>query len=552
MNRYFKRLIYARNLFLILFLLFCNILSDIQLYAQNSNEFNEELHARQMHEQINYMIFAPAKRDTNGQLLPLQSYGETIKRAMNFFVNMDSWFKGDPKTLLDENGIKRPVYFYYSNLAYNGEVFRECVDSYVSYPAFHHALFIETFLAYYIYSGDKENLQYAKDLADWNIAHSTPVSDPYGGMPYSTFNKGKPGGFVDGTAIMTDKAAVMALAYLKLFNIIGVKKYFDASYTIAKKLAENQLPEGNWPFRVNPETKAVKEQYTSSIIYAIKLFEAIDETEGEKTFQKNRDRAFGWLIKNPVETMKWSGYYEDIPEKTDNRTNWDCIDVARYLVAHRNEKPDYLGKALKLNAYLTDSIITNGKTFISKEHQYFPAEGVREQKVCFTPMCGHSAHWASLMAVLYNATGEEQYRRRAVQTMNYVTYHLQPNGSMLLSVNYELELYQLWFSNQASSVLFLMDLLGNFPDLAASGESHMLSHTSMVNNISYNQNDISYKTIGKSSDVLKIAFIPKTVTINGKLLPVKDINSNAGWNFDPKTNVLHIYHDSGLVVIKEH
>jgi predicted GH43/DUF377 family glycosyl hydrolase len=396
------------------------------------SEYNEEVHAKQMQEQINYMVFAPPKRDNGGQLLPLQPYGETIKRAMNFFVNMGTWFKGDTNTLLDENGVKRPVYFYYANLAHNGEVFRECVDSYVSYPAFHHALFIETLLAYYVYSDDRLNLQCAKDLADWNIAHSTSLSYPYGGMPYSTFNKGKPGGFVDGVAIMTDKAAVMTLAYLRLFSLSGEKKYFDASYTIAKKLSENQLPEGNWPFRVDPETRAVREQYTSSIIYAVQLFEAIDRAEGKNTFQNSRDRAFGWLMKNPVETMKWCGYYEDIPENAENRTNWDCIDAARYLVVHRNENQEYLGKALKLNAYLTDSIITDGKTFISRNHPYFPAEGVREQKVCFTPMCGHSAHWASLMADLYNATGEEQYRRRAIQTMNYVTYHLQPNGSIEL------------------------------------------------------------------------------------------------------------------------
>ena len=552
MNKYFNRLIYFRNLHWILFLMFCEILSGIRMHAQDNIKYNEEVHARQIQEQMNYMIFAPAKRDANGQLLPLQSYGETIKRAMNFFVNMDTWFKGDPKTLLDENGVKRPVYFYYSNLAYNGEVFRECVDSYVSYPAFHHALFIETLLACYVYSGDKQNLQYAKDLADWNIAHSTSVSFPYGGMPYSTFNKGKPGGFVDGLAIMTDKAAVMALAYLRLFILSGEKKYFDASYTIASKLSENQLPEGNWPFRVDPETRVVKEQYTSSVIYAIQLFEAIDKTEGKKTFQKSRDRAFEWLMKNPVETMKWCGYYEDIPENANNRTNWDCIDVARYLVAHRKENPEYLGKALKLNAYLTDSIITNGKTFISKDHPYFPGEGVREQKVCFTPMCGHSAHWALLMADLYNATGEEQYRRRAIQTMNYVTYHLQPNGSMLLSVNYELALYQLWFSNQMAPVLFLMNFLGTFPDLAPDGENHLLSYTSSITSISYNQDDISYKTLGKSSDVLKINFLPKTVTIDGKSLPVTDINGEKGWNFDPKTNILRIYHDSGLVVIKDH
>jgi hypothetical protein len=165
-------------------------------------------------------------------------------------------------------------------------------------------------------------------------------------------------------------------------------------------------------------------------------------------------------------------------------------------------------------------------------------------------MCGHSAHWALLMADLYNATGEEQYRRRAIQTMNYVTYHLQPNGSMLLSVNYELALYQFWFSNQTAPVLFLMNFLGSFPDLAPDGESHLLSYTSSINGISYNPSEISYKTSGISSDVLKINFLPKTITINGRSLPVADIKGSQGWKFDAKSNILRISHDSGLVVIK--
>jgi hypothetical protein len=77
-------------------------------------------------------------------------------------------------------------------------------------------------------------------------------------------------------------------------------------------------------------------------------------------------------------------------------------------------------------------------------------------------------------------------------------------------------------------------------------------YTSSINSISYNHNDISYKTTDKSSDVLKINFLPRTVTINGKSLTEKDIDKSTCWNYDPKTNILRVCHDSGLVVIKDH
>src|SRR5690606_5341555 len=140
-------------------------------------------------------------------LLPKQFYEDTINRAMSFIFNdLDQWFKGDHNTLYEEDGQKREVYFYYANLAMDGQRFRGDTDNYVSYPAFHHASFINTFINWYKYSGNKDALVQAIDLADWNIKNATPTHYPYGGMPYSTFNKGKPGGFRDGEAIMPDKA----------------------------------------------------------------------------------------------------------------------------------------------------------------------------------------------------------------------------------------------------------------------------------------------------------------------------------------------------------
>lgn len=386
---------------------------------------------------------------------------------MHFITDtLPGWFLGDKQTLLDENGVKRPVYFFYSNLMYNGDVSKSDLDHFVSYPAFHHSLFIRTFIDFYRYTGETRYLDKARDLADWNISHSTPAKYPYGGMPYSTFEKGKPGGFRDGACIMTDKAAIMALAYLQLYGQTDEKRYRDAALLIGKKLAENQSPEGNWPFRVNPLTKEVKEEYTSSIIYAVELFEQLDQLEKGKRFLKNRNKALQWLMDGPVETLQWKGFYEDIPEQAGNRTNWDCIDAIRYFARNSKAHPEYLGTALKLCSFINDSIVTGDKTFLSTRHPYAPAEAVREQAACFIPMSIHSAHWAAMMLEMYRATGDDRFRERAEQTMNYITYHLQPNGIILLDVDYPNEgrrmvFNQFWFSLHFGSTLFLLEYLLN-------------------------------------------------------------------------------------------
>lgn len=492
-------------------------------------------------DQISMIARPPAKHGTNGLLLQFMPYDEVLDRSMSFiFDTLGTWFKGNPQTLLDESGIKRPVYFYYANLAMDGQVFSHAADGYVSYPAFHHAGFIQTFLRWYVYSGREDALKAAVDLADWNIAHSTPVEYPYGGMPYSTFNNGNAGGFVDGEAIMPDKAAIMALAYLKVFEYTGNRKYFDAANLIAVKLAENQLPEGNWPFRVNPKTREIKEGYTSSIIYAVKLFENLKRLGSLSDFDQNWRMAFDWLMNNPVRTGRWSGYYEDIPEN-DNRTNWDCIDVAHYLLDNKDKNSGFLKIANDLNHYVSDSIILNGEKFTTTNHPYPPAEGLREQRACFAVMGVHSAHWATLMARLALANKDAEYRRRAIQTMNFVTYHLQPDGRIVVGHDYP----QYWFSCHIITGLFILQFLETFPEFAPEDENHILSFSSALNDIDFDGKMVSYRALKGGEEMLKIAFIPSRITCNGKRL------GKSQWKYDAVGKLLRMAHNcAGLIVVE--
>ena len=154
--------------------------------------------------------------------------------------------------------------------------FSKSIDRFVSYPAFHHALLIRTFIGYWRYGKDARALAEAVKLADWNIAHSTPGDWAYGNLPYSTFQEKKPGGFRDKTGLMPDKAAIMALAYLQLHEATREARFLKAADAIGMTLSKRQRPDGTWPFRVDPKTEKVIEDYTSSVIYAVMLFEKLD------------------------------------------------------------------------------------------------------------------------------------------------------------------------------------------------------------------------------------------------------------------------------------
>jgi hypothetical protein len=393
------------------------------------------------------MTIAEVRRDAGGNLLPLQSYDETIRRGMSFILDDHlKWFKGPRETITDEDGKVQMPWVYYSNLQHNGAPFPNSIDRFVSYPAFHHSLMIRTLIRYSTYTRNPEVLRHAVELADWNIAHSTPAEWPYGSLPYSTFEEKKPSGFRDHGGLMPDKAAIMALAYLDLHEATGEARFHTAAEKIASTLAARQRPNGTWPFRVDPKTEKVVEEYTSSVIYAVMLFERLDAANGNDRYKAKRDLTWNWLMNGPIKTKEFRGFYEDIMPSPKGRTNYDCLDTIRYLIANHTEENGYLAIAMELNDWVE-------KVFMDKIKGFEPAEGIREQLQCNVVMGIHSLNWASMLMQLAEATGDKAMQQRAIQTANYVTYYLQPDNRIVVGFQYK----QWWYSCHVGVVLYLFE-----------------------------------------------------------------------------------------------
>ncbi|MFA7472714.1 MAG: hypothetical protein WCY86_07415 [Spirosomataceae bacterium] len=212
------------------------------------------------------------------------------------------------------------------------------------------------------------------------------------------------------------------------------------------------------------------------------------------------------------------------------------------------ENPKYLDIALSLNNYITGEPIKDGKTFVNTDHQYAPAEGIREQKRCFVTMGIHCAHWALLMADLYRATGQESYKERAVQTMNFLTYHLQPDGKMLVGVDHEHEkgawaFNQFWFSCHIKPNLYLIEFLSYFPKLAPGTENHILSASSGIRQVSYTAKQVSFQATKTGSARIKLSFTPTEILVDNKK------TSSDTWRFDHKTGLLEVRYPEGQVAV---
>jgi len=157
--------------------------------------------------------------------------------------------------------------------------------------------------------------------------------------------------------------------------------------------------------------------------------------------------------------MEWRGFYEDVSAATgkQNRTNWDCIDTARWLIAHRADNPEYLPLARRLHDWIA-------REFVERHPAWGAAEGLREQKCCFATMGIHTAHWAALLADFHAATGEAAFKQRALQSCALVTYWLRADGANRVGPTWGDEI---WFSCHFGPALYLYDALSHYPELLA-------------------------------------------------------------------------------------
>ena len=485
--------------------------------------------------------FVPPTYDREGILRPRQKYTDTITRGMEFILKQQEPWAGD-NTVLDEEGRTRPGYFFYS-MGYDKQmnaVGQAGTNRGAAYPAFHHAIYIETFLDYYVYSGNPESLQRARDLADWNIAHSTPADCLYPYIPYSTIYKGKPGGGPDGDAIVPSKGGIMGMAYLRLYRMTRDEKYLQAAERIAITLQKTQRPKGNWYYRVNPVTGKVTDPYSSAMIYPVILFEALDELTGKPRFADAAQKALQWILSGPAKTMNWNCFFEDvvIAENPQNRINWDAIDTAIYFLKHSDRNKEYVKTAEKIAAWVE-------KNFVKPDEHYPTSEAVYEQFVCYRPMSGHTGHWALLLCEFYRVTGDDAYRKRVLNIASYITYHLQKDNHFSVGPNWG---KSCWYSLQFGPILHLITIMGEFPQAMSRGESHLLRTTAAVQSIRYEPETITYTTDAASTDVLKLAFIPDEIRVNGKLIQEGDEGPNR-YELNPLTLALRLHHEKGEVVV---
>jgi hypothetical protein len=475
---------------------------------------------------------------------PTYGYDSVMKLAWNYLLN---GVPNDPVT-------GKPAYYSRSLL----DPSTTNMVNWPHNPAGTYAMLIESALKYYNYSANLNVMQLAKNVALWHLDHGMTLptdnwsSVPYasgdaGSLNYNGADVGNDGGQGDGDGyLQPDKIGELGNAWLQLYKYDGNIRFRDAAIqagnVLSSKVRVGTVSQSPWPFRVNAHTGIVREEYSSNVIGPVSLLDnLITSGLGDTAaYRVARTTAWNWMMTYPIQNNVWAQYFEDVNIQSSYNTNlnqYNAMMVARYLLQHPEFDPSWETHVRGLIGWVET---TFGQSS-------FGATAIKEQTPVFPYVMGsHTSRYASVNALLYEKTGDLVAKEKAYRSLNWATYMARSNGVIIDGADVNTQ----WFTDgYGDYVRHFMTGLGAVPEWAPFNQTHLLRSSSVVKNIFYGANSLSYTTYDRSSqDVLHINFNPTFVTADGVVLPRRSDLDQPGWTLDPATKALRIYHTNATQI----
>jgi hypothetical protein len=476
--------------------------------------------------------------DKQERLEAWTSYGRVVQLAMDFIKNCPV----DPANRL-------PWYLQYS--CFWTDPLRPAI--WPDNPAGKFAWAVTTLLKYFPYSGDSSHIQIVRTMLDRLWDYRTPGHYAWPDIPYASAHPGTGiyfGARADGEyATESDKVAQVGKAYVDFYQLTGEKKYLEIGTRFAEVLAEKIRPgdesHSPWPFRVGVRDGSPVEEYTAHMVPAVNLFEALIRL-GVGNFGSVRNQVWNWIEKYPLKNNVWKGHFEDIrlDPGNENRDQLSSLETARYILQHKDVFPQWKGLVKGLIDWVKENLGAS---------PFFTAIPVHEQKFCYFPMGSHTARFACLSAQYAESTGDMTYREQSIRSYNWASYMAGDDGTVTVGVDRPDYYNQCWFTDgYFDYVPHFIDGMASLPELAPADSDHLLSSSSVVQEILYEPYQVSYQTFdADGTQKLRLTFQPSQIIADGRLLSQNQVSGmDPGWNFDRSLFVLTIRPGSREVLIK--
>lgn len=392
----------------------------------------------------------------------------------------------------------------------------------------------------YAYLGDPAVRDMMCRIADYSIERGfSRPHDAWPNLPYP-YDTDLHSGSYDGDMragkgfLQPDKAGSHGIELLTLYEMTGKERYLAAATGIADTLSARVAPgdadRSPWPFRVNAQTGELAKRaytlYTANWTGTLRLFAELKRLKRGNT--RSYDRAFqlasSWLRQYPLASNKWGPFFEDITDWSNTEINGDTM--AWYLL----ENPGWDRHWQRLARGILDWSFF---TFATNGWARYGVTPIQEQTAYRVPGNSHTSRHASVQLLYCEKSGDFSGKEAAVRQLNWATYMVDADGKNRYPND------DIWLTDGYGDYLrHYLRAMAAVPELAPVGQNHLLRSSSVIQQIDYQPDSISYVTFDAASrDRLRVASEPMNVTAAGKNLrrvsKLKDLEKRDGFYYDP-------------------
>ncbi len=424
------------------------------------------------------------------------------------------------------------------------------------------AMAISSWRLLYAYTGNERILDNIRFMADYYLSHSlTPSSSVWKNLPYP-YNTLVYSGVYDGDMILgkgfiqPDKAGSFGAELLNVYKLTGKKVYLDAAVDMANTLSDRIIPGDNerspLPFRVNAvtgETAALKENgkeiitysYTANWTETMNLFKGLvalgEDSNG--SYQKSFNTLLAWMKNYPLKTNKWGPFFEDVGSWSDTQIN--ALTFMRFIFENRELFPNWKTDSRGILEWVYRELGNNS----------WAKYGVtvsNEQTSYRVPGNSHTARLGYSELLYAFATGDKQDYERGIRQLNWATYMVNDDGEN----TYPNSGQETWMTDgYGDYVRHYLRAMEVFPELAPSGQNHLVKSSSVIRYIRYDEMKIEYDAFDNgSTEILRLTSKPKEVKVSGKVIAETDNDADNSWNWKSlgKDGILKIAKHEGKKV----
>ena len=457
-----------------------------------------------------HIVYHDVRVDASGGIVPWfsddpsQAYDHDIRLVWNFWIHMRKCSNGVPYYL--QHQVWKPEQDDPRGLG--GDQIDMALDAWN---------------LLYGYLGDAAVKQNMILMADYWLDHG--MSSPsalWANLPFP-YNTEIHSGQYDGDMragkgyLQPDKAGSFGTQLVMLYKATGNPRYLAAAVKIADSLAVHvtagDADHSPWPFRVNATTGEVAKQeskgkvytaaYTSNWSPSLRLFSALEDLRQGNVAAYRRTAAVvtAWLKAYPIVTNKWGPFFEDIDTASYSDTEINADTMAAYILEHPGWDRDGLAKA---HAILNWSFTRLGNHSFEKIH----VVPINEQTVYLVPGNSHTSRHAAVELLYCEKSGDCKDKEAAVRRLNWATYSVDSSGQNRYPND------DVWLTDgYGDYVRHYLRAMASSPELAPNGQNHLLRTSSVIQQIKYAPEKVTYRKFdAQSIERLKIgAGVPVSV-----------------------------------------